>query len=199
MAEPLAFWFEFASPYSYLSAMRIQTMAREAGVALVLRPILLGPIFAAQGWNDSPFKIYPAKGVYLWQDMAREAAAAGLAFQKPSSFPRGSLLAARIVTANAHEPWAMDFTRAVFRANFAEDRAVERPEVIAELLNTLGLEAQALVQQAAEPAVKDALRAQTEAAQARGLFGAPSFTVGDTLFWGNDRLERALECAKTFG
>ncbi len=198
MAKPLEFWFEFASPYSYLSAMRIETLAAEANVPLILRPFLLGPIFAAQGWADSPFNIYPAKGVYLWQDMAREAEAAGLAFQKPTDFPRGSLLATRIVTANAAEPWALAFSRAVFAANFAQDRAVDQPEVIAELLDALGLDGQALIARAADPSVKEELRQQTKAAQAQGLFGAPSFTVNGTLFWGNDRLERALEHAKSF-
>ena len=65
------FWYEFASTYSYPAAMRVEQTAKEAGVGLVWRPFLLGPIFGSQGWNDSPFNIYPAKGRYMWRDMAR--------------------------------------------------------------------------------------------------------------------------------
>src|SRR5689334_16696050 len=89
-------WFEFASTYSYPALMRVENRAAEAGVALAYRPFLLGPIFASQGWNDSPFNIYEAKGRYMWRDLARICAREQLPFQKPSVFPRNGLLAARI-------------------------------------------------------------------------------------------------------
>ncbi len=69
----LDFWYEFASPYSCLSALRIEKLAEDAGVTLRWRPFLLGPIFAAQGWNTSPFALYPSKGRYMWRDTARRA------------------------------------------------------------------------------------------------------------------------------
>src|ERR1041385_7871678 len=65
------FWYEFASTYSYPAAMRIARKAREADVTVRWRPFLLGPIFGAQGWNDSPFNIYPAKGRNMWRDLER--------------------------------------------------------------------------------------------------------------------------------
>ncbi|MCP3982890.1 MAG: hypothetical protein GY723_00790 [bacterium] len=71
MGRPIEFWFEFASTYSYLTAMRIDTIAQAAGAETVWKPFLLGPIFRAQGWNDSPFNLYPAKGRYMWRDMER--------------------------------------------------------------------------------------------------------------------------------
>src|SRR5262245_42672086 len=98
------FWFEFASTYSYPAAARVEDTARAAGVEVKWRPFLLGPIFAAQGWNDSPFNIYPIKGRYMWRDLERLCTAYGLPLQRPSRFPRGSLVAARIACAGQSEP-----------------------------------------------------------------------------------------------
>src|SRR5262249_39385127 len=86
----LQFWFELASTYSYPAAMRVEARAAEKGVAIEWRPFLLGPIFQAQGWNDSPFNVYPAKGRYMWRDLERVCAKEGLGFTRPSRFPRGS-------------------------------------------------------------------------------------------------------------
>ena len=134
----LEFWFEFASTYSYPAAERVQAAADEAGVALRWRPFLLGPIFAAQGWKDSPFNLYPAKGAYMWRDLERLCAAQGLRFERPSVFPRNGLLAARVATAASAEPWLPEFVRAVYRANFAEDRDIAAPEVVGAVLEALG-------------------------------------------------------------
>jgi 2-hydroxychromene-2-carboxylate isomerase len=88
------FWYEFASTYSYPAAMRVAELAGSRGVALAWRPFLLGPIFAAQGWRDSPFNIYPAKGRYMWRDMERICDGMGLPLKRPDPFPQNSLLAA---------------------------------------------------------------------------------------------------------
>jgi 2-hydroxychromene-2-carboxylate isomerase len=189
------FWFEFASTYSYPAAMRIETVAAEREVDLEWRPFLLGPIFAAQGWGDSPFNIYPAKGRYMWRDLERLCARQGLPLRRPSRFPRSGLLAARVALAGADEPWLPDFVRAVYHANFAEDRDIAERAVIAELLDALDVPAAALLARADSELVKAGLRAQTEQAQRLGIFGAPSFVVGDELFWGGDRLEHALDWA----
>ncbi len=85
----LEFWYEFASTYSYPAAMGIGPLAERAGVSLRWRPFLLAPIFAAQGFKDSPFNVYPAKGRYMWRDLARVCAAEGLALTcRPCAFPR---------------------------------------------------------------------------------------------------------------
>jgi 2-hydroxychromene-2-carboxylate isomerase len=188
----LEFWFEFASTYSYPAALRIEAAARAAGVALAWRPFLLGPIFRAQGWNDSPFNIYPAKGRYMWRDLERVCAKHGVPFRKPSQFPRPSLLAARIACLGADQPWGPDFVRAVYRANFAEDRDIAAPATLAAILDGLGQDATAIIERAESAVTKDRLRAATDEATRRGIFGAPTFTAGDELFWGNDRLEDAL-------
>ncbi|HYM02699.1 MAG TPA: 2-hydroxychromene-2-carboxylate isomerase [Stellaceae bacterium] len=196
MARSLAFWYEFASTYSYPAAARIEPAAAAAGVAIEWRPFLLGPIFAQQGWTDSPFNLYPAKGTYMWRDLERICAREGLPLRRPSVFPRNSLLAARVALVAADESWCGDFTRAVYRANFVADRDIADPDVIRGVIDELGRSGAATLERAAAPAIKQRLRAQTEEAMAQGVFGAPSFSVGAELFWGNDRLEQALEWAK---
>ncbi len=194
--KTLDFWFEFASSYSYLSVMRIEPLARAAGVTVNWRPFLLGPVFLSLGWNDSPFNIYPPKGRYMWRDLARLAARYGLPFQVPSRFPRNGLLAARVALVGADEPWIGDFARAAMSANFADDLDIADPAVIHRLLAGLGLPADAVLAAANSADSKLALRRQTERATELGLFGAPSFIAPDgELFWGNDRLEQALEWA----
>ncbi len=192
MSAPLEFWFEFASTYSYPAALRIEALCAAAGVALRWRPFLLGPIFAAQGWNDSPFNLYPVKGRYMWQDLERLCAASRLALQRPSVFPRNGLLAARIACAGAEKPWLPAFVRAVYRANFGQDRDIADAAVLGSILAGLGQSPEPILTAAQGPLIKERLRAQTNEAVRRGIFGAPSFTVGDQLFWGNDRLEAAL-------
>ncbi len=195
-AAPVEFWYDFASTYSYPAAMRVERLAAAAGVGLVWRPFLLGPIFGSQGWNDSPFNIYPVKGRYMWRDLTRICEADGLALSEPVSFPQNGLKAARLVLFGVEEGWAADFTRAVYRANFAEQKDISNEAVLAGLLQGLGLDAAGLTARSNAPENKARLKAQSDEAAARGLFGAPSFTVGDELFWGNDRLEQAVAWAK---
>jgi len=192
----LDFWCELASPYTYLAAMRIEALADAAGVELRWQPFLLGPIFAASGWTTSPFEIYPDKGRHMWRDVAREAAALGVALRRPSQFPRHSVAAARVAQLGVARGWGPAFIRAALAANFADDRDIAAPEVIDDLLAGLGLDGPAMRAEADGPAHRPALRAATERAVALHIFGAPSFVVGDELFWGNDRLDRALAWAR---
>jgi 2-hydroxychromene-2-carboxylate isomerase len=164
-------------------------------VPVVWRAFLLGPIFREQGWNDSPFNIYPAKGRYMWRDLERICATLALPFQRPSRFPRNGLLAARLACWFQGESWVPEFARRVYLANFAHDREISDASVIASILEELGQPASRL--EAAEaPEAKAKLRAQCDQARALGIFGAPSFVVGKELFWGNDRLETALDWAR---
>ncbi len=196
---PLEFWFEFASTYSYPAAMRIEAAARVAGVPLAWKPFLLGPVFAAQGWNDSPFNVYPVKGRYMWRDIERVCAAHGVPLRRPSRFPRSGLLAARVALLGADEPWGPDFVRAIYRANFADDRDIADAAVVSELLDGLGVDARALLDAAQTPQNKDRLKQRTEQAMALGIFGAPSFFSRGELFWGNDRLDDALAWHRVHG
>ena len=191
-APTLQFWFEFASTYSYPAASRVAQLAVEAKVRLQWKPFLLGPIFKSQGWNDSPFNIYPVKGRYMWRDMERLCDKYGLSLQRPSRFPRNGLLAARVACLASAEPWCGDFVRAVYRANFAEDRDIGDAAVVARLLDELAQPAREIIERAQSSENKERLRRQTEEAIALGIFGAPSSVVGKELFWGNDRLEDAI-------
>ncbi len=147
--------------------------------------------------NDSPFNIFAVKGRYMWRDLERVCAADGLALALPPvRFPQNGLKAARLALIGEKEGWTPAFTRAVFAANYAEQKDIGDDATLRTILGTLGVDADAAMAAANAPENKDALKRQTEAAAARGLFGAPSFTVGDELFWGNDRLEAALAWAK---
>jgi 2-hydroxychromene-2-carboxylate isomerase len=102
------------------------------------------------------------------------------------------LLAARVALLASAESWCPDFARAVFKANFAEDRDISDPQVLTEILQSLGREPAGVLERAQSPASKDALKQQTEEARRLGIFGAPSLVVGGELFWGNDRLDEAI-------
>jgi 2-hydroxychromene-2-carboxylate isomerase len=190
------FWYEFASTYSYPAAMRVARMADAAGVRVRWRPFLLGPIFGAQGWNDSPFNIYPVKGAYMWRDLARICAKEAIPLKLPPfRFPQNGLKAARLALAGEQEGWIADFSRAVYVANFGEERDITDDDLLRSLLTRCGADADKAMAAANTPQNKAALKAQTDEAIARGIFGAPSFTVGNELFWGNDRLEDAVAWA----
>ncbi len=192
----LEFWFEFASTYSYVAAGRIEGLARAAGVEIVWKPFLLGPIFAKEGWTDSPFNLYPAKGAHMWRDMERLCGRYSLPFRRPSVFPRNSVRAARVALVGAHAPWGPGFVQAVYRANFGDDVDTGDPEVLVALLDKQGVDGREVLAQAESPEWKPRLREQTERAESLGIFGAPSFLVGSELFWGSDRLEQAVEFAQ---
>jgi 2-hydroxychromene-2-carboxylate isomerase len=196
MSARLDFWYEFASTYSYLAALRIEAQAHEKGVGIAWRPFLLGPIFKAQGWDTSPFNLFPAKGAYMWRDLERLSAAQGLSFRKPDPFPQSSLKAARIAWTDGVEPRRAEFSRRVFLAQFAEGLRIDADTVLEDILKGLDLDAAAIMAQSRADQVKLRLRKETEEAMRLNLFGAPSFVTEDgEIFWGNDRLEAALNWA----
>lgn len=194
-SKELNLWYEFASTYSYLTVMRAEMVADAAGAVLKWRPFLLGPIFAEQGWNDSPFNLYPAKGRYMWRDLERSCEEYGLDFKRPSVFPRNGLYAARIACVAEPRGWCGAFTRAVFAANFAQDRDISDVGVLSEIVSDVGQDADEAIKASQSPAIKDRLRVQTDEAKRLGVFGAPSFTIENELFWGNDRLGQAIAWA----
>jgi 2-hydroxychromene-2-carboxylate isomerase len=198
MAGPaLDFWFDFASTYSYLAAVRIGPLARQADLRVRFRPFLLGPIFKAQGWTTSPFNLYPTKGRHMWRDLERQCAELALPFRRPDPFPQNSLLAARVALVGLDQAWGEDFCLAVFRSEFGEGRSIESPAAIGDVLAGLRVDAAQALQAAQSDQIKTRLRAQTEEGQRLGLFGAPSFITSDReLFWGNDRLDQALHWQK---
>lgn len=190
----IEFWYDFASTYAYLTAMRIEAIAARHGVDVAWRPFLLGPIFKAQGWDTSPFNLYPAKGRYMVRDIERIAEARGVAFRLPAPFPQNGLMAARMAVAGADATWVGAFSKAVFKAQFEDGASIADRATLVRLACDLGLDGEQLAADGESAETKQQLRARTEAATGLGIFGAPTFVTPDReLFWGDDRLEFALD------
>lgn len=189
----LDFWFDFASTYSYIAAMRIEQLCADRGVVLTWKPFLLGPIFELQGWNDSPFNINERRGRYMWRDMERLTGKYRIPWQKPTVFPRNSVLAARVACAASDEPWCGNFIRRAFRANFAEDRDISDRAVVDRLLAETG--GSGWIARAEAPNMRGMLRENVSRAIELGIFGAPNCVVNLELFWGEETLEDALDWA----
>jgi 2-hydroxychromene-2-carboxylate isomerase len=187
------FWFDFGSSASYLAWTQIPALEAATGTRAAFKPMLLGGVFQATG-NQSPANI-PAKGKYVFADFARFAERYRVPFIQNPYFPINTLQLMRgaIGLQRTGDARFMDYCRAVFNAIWVESLNMNDPAVVAEALREAGFDAQALIALASEQATKDALRAGTEAAVARGVFGAPTFFVGDQMFWGQDRLDFVKE------
>ncbi|TGN17987.1 2-hydroxychromene-2-carboxylate isomerase [Leptospira idonii] len=198
LVKELEFYFDFASTYSYLSVMRVSSLVKEKNVRIVFKPILLGPIFKTMGWDTSPFHIYPAKGKYMWKDLNRRADKWGIPLVIPSVFPANGLFAARIAVLSSGEVWNSDFIKQVFCAQFQENKDISSEDTLRSILqrlNVLGIDS--ILANSKSDANKEALRNETEKARVLGIFGAPSFIYKEELFWGDDRLEDALDWVET--
>jgi 2-hydroxychromene-2-carboxylate isomerase len=191
----LEFWFEFASTYSYIAAMRIEALCEAAQVALVWRPFSLAPIFRLQGWETSPFTLNERRGTYMWRDMERLTAKFGLRWKQPSVFPRNTVLAGRVAAAFASAPWAGDYIRAAYVANFGDDRDLNDENVVRELIRSIGQDDERILHDALETDLRGGFRRNTEEAVQIGIFGAPNCVVGGELFWGEETLEDAIAWA----
>lgn len=191
----LDFWYDFASTYSYPAAMRVEDVARERNVTVCWQPFLLGPVFARQGWTTSPFNLFPAKGRNMFRDLERICGKAGLPFMRPDPFPQNSLLAARVACA-LDDSTRGAFTRAVYASEFGEGRRIDAVDTMEAAILACGLEPRVVLERAGSDANKARLRARGAEAETHDIYGAPSFvTAGGELFWGNDRLEDAVEWA----
>jgi len=187
-------WFDFASTYAYPAVMMAEQRA-PAGVAVRWRPFLLGPIFADQGWDTSPFNLYPAKGRYMWRDVERICAAEGLPLLRPPNFPARSLTAARVALVGLDEGWGATFIRAVFLMQFSEMADIASPQILGRAVREARGEPDLALARAGTAEIKDRLRAEVERARQHGIFGAPTFMVGDEMFWGYDRMAQAFSWA----
>ena len=194
-SAPFELWFDFASPYSYLSVMRAEKLLEHSGLRIDWRPFLLGPIFRQKGWETSPLVLDPIKGQYMWRDVERRAARHGLPFTRPAAFPMNSLQAARIMVAARGTTWAGEFGWALLAAAFGRGADIEDPDVLAKALEDAGVDPMHWMARSQRPDAKAAVRTQTDDAIRHGIFGAPTFRVGDELFWGDDRLEDAIAWA----
>ncbi|MDV5861777.1 2-hydroxychromene-2-carboxylate isomerase [Pseudomonas mendocina] len=189
MSKTVEFFFDLGSPASYLAHTQLPDLCRDAGAALVYRPMLLGGVFQATG-NASPAMI-PAKGRYMIRDLARFAERYGVPMRFNPHFPINTLTLMRLLVAlQLRQPERFDDAlQALFRAIWVDGVNLGDPLKVADVLVTAGFDAAELQAQAAEPAVKDALKATTDEAIRRGVFGAPTCFVGNEMFFGQDRLD----------
>ncbi|MEW6206034.1 MAG: 2-hydroxychromene-2-carboxylate isomerase [Pseudomonadota bacterium] len=186
-------YFDFSSPYSYLAVARIDKLVAAHGVKVRLVPVVLGAIFNRLGWQSSPFLAQPRKLAYMWQDVKRQANKYALEFEQPTQFPIGSILPARIATAFSDAPWLHAFCVNVFKSYFALNKDISTTDTIERILKQMDLDTQEILPRASSQETKDRLKLITEQADHLQIFGAPTFIVHDQLFWGDDRLEDAIE------
>jgi 2-hydroxychromene-2-carboxylate isomerase len=189
----VAFWYEFSSPYSFLAAERVGLLARDRGVTVAWKPFLLGAIFREQG--PTPNLRSPQRAAYMWRDCERWCDRLGLPFTVPDPFPQSGLFASRVALA-VPDDIRPAFTTAVYRAFFCAGQRLDDEAMVAEALRQTEVDCEMAVAAAATDLVKHALRRQTDEAKDKGIFGAPMVETSDgEFFWGNDRLEEALDWA----
>jgi 2-hydroxychromene-2-carboxylate isomerase len=190
MPSPLRFHFDFSSPYGYLASQRIESLAARHGRAVEWRPMLLGAAFKIAG--TQPLTSIPLKGDYARRDLPRTARFHGIEFRMPSTFPIATQAPARIVVwQRSIDPVACAaIVHALYRAYFVEDRDISNPDVAADAASVTGVSRDGARAAIDDPAIKDALRRDVDAAITAGVFGSPFVFVDDEPFWGFDRFEQ---------
>ncbi|WP_371370408.1 2-hydroxychromene-2-carboxylate isomerase [Pseudomonas sp. QL9] len=193
MSKSVEFYFDFGSPTSYLAFTQLPGICAEAGAELVYRPVLLGGVFQATG-NASPIAV-PAKGRYTLIDIQRFARRYGVPMKMNPFFPINTLQLMRAATGvqmRQPERFAA-LLDCVFKGMWVDALNLGDPAVLGRVLAEAGFDPQALLALTADQEVKDALKANTEAAIKRGMFGAPTMFVGNEMFFGQDRLDFVRE------
>lgn len=191
MSKVLDFYFDFSSPYGYFAAMRIDALAQRYGRSTNWHPLLLGAVFKTTG--GAPLPLIPLKGSYALRDIERTARFHDIPFQRPQPFPISTQLAARAMLwiGQTHgKDVAVEFAKRVYGAYFADGRNITEEEPVADVARTLDIDPAALLEGVGSTHIKDVLRAEVDAAMARGVFGSPFMIVDDEPFWGFDRFDQ---------
>ena len=190
MANPMDFYFDYSSPYGYFAAMKIDDLAARHGRSVNWKPILLGAVFKITG--GQPLPSLPLKGAYAKRDMARSARFLGIPFNYPTRFPISSPAPARaFYWANERDPaLARNLAKALYQAYFVADRDISSPETTSDVAATLGLKRDEVLAAINDPAVKDRLRNEVDAAIRLGVFGSPYIVIDNEPFWGVDRFDQ---------
>jgi 2-hydroxychromene-2-carboxylate isomerase len=187
------FFYFFGSGYAYLSVMRIEELARQAGVSVRWRPFNVRTVMAE---NNIALRTQAAKVKYMWRDIERRAASQGVPFLKAPIWPTDpDLLANRIGVLAAEEGWCEAYTKASFRAWYLKGLALGERACLEYVLRPLGKDVDAVIKKAESARIEESLKAETDVARSFGIFGSPSFVVEGEMFWGDDRLEEALAWA----
>ncbi|MEY4763339.1 MAG: hypothetical protein RI907_12 [Pseudomonadota bacterium] len=193
MPAAIDFYFDFTSPYGYFAAERIEELATKHGRSVDWHPVLLGVIFKATGM--APLTQIPLKNNYSRRDWERISRLTGIPFKMPSVFPIAGQNPARaaLFVARSNEAAAKALTLALYRAYFVDGKNIGEVDVIREVAQAQGLDADAIVEAMSDPAVKDQLKHEVGAAEARGVFGSPFLIVDGEPFWGFDRFDMVDE------
>jgi 2-hydroxychromene-2-carboxylate isomerase len=199
MANPIDFYFDFSSPYGYFAGARIDALAAKYGRGVIWRPILLGVVFKITG--QQPLPTIPLKGNYAQHDLVRSARLFGVPYKMPSKFPVSGTAPSRAFywVGDKDPALAKKLAQALYHAYFAEDRDISNPEVTANVAAKLGIDRDQLLQALNDPAVKERLKTEVDAAIERGVFGSPFIVVDKEPFWGSDRLDQVERWLATGG
>ena len=185
------FWFSIGSTYSYLTVMRLRDVEAAQGVTFRWRPFDVRSIMLEQ--DNIPFAKKPVKAAYMWRDIARRAARYGLPARLPAPYPLEDLARAnRVALLGMREGWGRDYAVETYRLWFREGLPAGSEPNLGESLRRIGQDPERVLGLADAPESARALAEETEAAKASGIFGSPSFVVGDEVFWGDDRLDDAI-------
>ena len=186
MAKSVDFYFDYGSPTSYLAYTQMPGLAKRTGATVNYRPILLGAVFQATG-NRSPVEV-AAKGKWMQGDLQHFAERYNVRYRWNPHFPINTLALMRGATYAARENFLVPYSDTIYKAVWADGLNMGDPAVIGKVLQEAGIDAQKVIAATQEQAVKDSLKATTQQAIERGLFGAPTFFVGERMHFGQDRL-----------
>jgi 2-hydroxychromene-2-carboxylate isomerase len=192
---PIDFWFTMGSTYSYLSVMRLADVERSSRVKFRWRPFHL--LLILQEMKHVPFADKPAKMRYMWRDLERRATLHGLPVTVPAPYPaKQSGTANLVATIGMREGWGADFVRAAYRRWFQQGEETGSEPNLSSSLRDIGQDPDRVLRLANSPAANETMLAETDAAKALGIFGSPTFVVGEELFWGDDRLDDAINWSR---
>jgi 2-hydroxychromene-2-carboxylate isomerase len=196
MQKELDFFLFLGSTYTYLAVNRAEALAAQAGLSLRWRPFSVRSIMIEQ--NNRPFVGKPVKLAYMWRDLERRAGRHGIPFRSIPDYPNDAdELANRVATLAAMEGWCPAFAKAAYRMWFLENRDPGKLEHASVLIEQLGRNPSEVIARANSSGIRDMYAAETEVARALGIFGSPTFVYGSEIFWGDDRLEDAIEWCRS--
>ena len=189
------FWFSVGSTYSYLTVMRLPDVAKSSGVEFRWRPYDVRHVMVEQ--NNIPFKDKPVKTAYMWRDIERRAEAYGLTPLIPAPYPLpGLVLANQVAVLGEEEGWVEAYTQATYRRWFEADQPAGEEPNLSDSLEEIGQDPARVLDVAKSDRIEAALASSTEEAMELGVFGSPSFAVGSEIFWGDDRLDDAVDWSR---
>lgn len=199
MTQAIEFYFDFSSPYGYLAAQRVDGIGARHGRTVAWKPFLLGVLFKTTG--SQPLVQIPLKRDYAKHDLARAARLLGVPFNLPDPFPFMSVAACRAYywLVESDRGMAHTLAKTIYHAAFGEGRDMGSLKALADVADGLGIDREALSAATQQPEIKERLRAEVDAAVAKGVFGSPYLIVDGEPFWGHDRLDQVDKWLATGG